>query len=78
MIDCGRGVDAQEDRDSWKNESTSTSCFDSANGGFNYGIYQNLVLLTTEPSAVKRYVYSLFWGFQVLIYTFYHNQYYLS
>ncbi|XP_042407608.1 probable cyclic nucleotide-gated ion channel 20, chloroplastic isoform X1 [Zingiber officinale] len=73
MIDCGRGVDAQEDRDSWKNESTSTSCFDSANGGFNYGIYQNLVLLSTEPSAAKRYVYSLFWGFQQIS-TFAGNQ----
>ncbi|KAL5200562.1 hypothetical protein ABZP36_021765 [Zizania latifolia] len=43
--------------------SNLTDCFDTKNGSFQYGIYQQAVLLTTEPG-LKRYIYSLFWGFQ--------------
>uniref|UniRef100_J3MC80 Cyclic nucleotide-binding domain-containing protein n=1 Tax=Oryza brachyantha TaxID=4533 RepID=J3MC80_ORYBR len=43
--------------------SDSIGCFDTKNGNFSYGIYQQAVLLTAEP-VLKRYIYSLFWGFQ--------------
>nr|CAD1825097.1 unnamed protein product [Ananas comosus var. bracteatus] len=69
LIDCGRGNNIQQfdpSRQAWKNEGNSTNCFESTNGLFDYGIYQQAVLLTTERSVVKRYVYSLFWGFSTL------------
>ncbi|KAL6911566.1 hypothetical protein ACP4OV_000371 [Aristida adscensionis] len=67
FIDCGRGIGQQTEqiRREWVNDAASTACFDTGdNANFTYGIYQQAVLLTTEPSAVKRYIYSLFWGFQ--------------
>ncbi|PNT76242.1 hypothetical protein BRADI_1g46260v3 [Brachypodium distachyon] len=68
FIDCGNGIAEQgrQKRHMWFhkfNDSASVECFDTANGSFKYGIYQQAVLLTAEP-AVKRYIYSLFWGFQ--------------
>ncbi|MCD7470002.1 putative cyclic nucleotide-gated ion channel 20, chloroplastic [Datura stramonium] len=67
FIDCGHGTDYTKFRrdttwDQWKNNSDAVACF--TNGGFDYGIYEQAVNLTTERSVVTRYVYSLFWGFQ--------------
>ena len=63
FIDCGgSGLYRQQ----WSNDSGAAACFNTGNDAtFQYGIYGQAVLLTTEDSAVKRYIYSLFWGFQV-------------
>nr|XP_016450533.1 PREDICTED: probable cyclic nucleotide-gated ion channel 20, chloroplastic isoform X3 [Nicotiana tabacum] len=68
FIDCGHGTDYRKFRSDttwgqWKNNSDAAACF--TNGGFDYGIYEQAVNLTAEGSVVTRYVYSLFWGFQV-------------
>lgn len=64
LIDCGRGhVIPSHARQQWVDDNDSSACFNT-NGDFDYGIYQKAVLLTTKSSAVKRYIYSLFWGFQ--------------
>lgn len=47
----------------WKNNENASACFGKE--GFDFGIYETAVNLTTHRSFVKRYVYSLFWGFQV-------------
>jgi hypothetical protein len=66
FIDCGHSSYSAVNREKWSNDSSSTACFNTGNDAtFQYGIYQQAVLLTTERSAVKRYIYSLFWGFQV-------------
>ncbi|KAL3835295.1 hypothetical protein ACJIZ3_010031 [Penstemon smallii] len=67
FIDCGHGNDFGRFEfdptwDQWKSNVNATSCF--GKDGFNFGIYQNAVALTTYQSLVTRYVYSLFWGFQ--------------
>lgn len=65
LIDCGRGHAIQSHaRQQWVDDNDSSACFNT-DGDFDYGIYQKTVLLTTKSSAVKRYIYSLFWGFQV-------------
>ncbi|CAL9102463.1 unnamed protein product [Musa textilis] len=64
LIDCGRGhVIKNQARQQWVDDNDSSACFNT-DGDFDYGIYQKAVLLTTESSVVKRYIYSLFWGFQ--------------
>ncbi|URE45135.1 cNMP [Musa troglodytarum] len=64
LIDCGRGhVIGNQTRQQWVGDNDSSACFNT-DGDFDYGIYQKAVLLTTESSVVKRYIYSLFWGFQ--------------
>lgn len=66
FIDCGGGVGYALYRQQWFNDSGAGACFNTGNDAtFQYGIYGQAVLLTTEKSAVKRYIYSLFWGFQV-------------
>uniref|UniRef100_A0A453PNV3 Ion transport domain-containing protein n=1 Tax=Aegilops tauschii subsp. strangulata TaxID=200361 RepID=A0A453PNV3_AEGTS len=67
--DCGLNFDIggqnEQISQQWVNEPASTACFDTGNDtNFQYGIYQQAVLLATKHSAVTRYVYSLFWGFQ--------------
>ncbi|KAG2661908.1 probable cyclic nucleotide-gated ion channel 20, chloroplastic [Panicum virgatum] len=65
FIDCGRGIGSGLYRQQWFNYSGAAACFNTGNDAtFQYGIYEQAVLLTTENSAVKRYIYSLFWGFQ--------------
>ncbi|XP_074587660.1 putative cyclic nucleotide-gated ion channel 20, chloroplastic [Curcuma longa] len=64
LIDCGTDDAAGRVDGTWVNHSNSTSCFDTDNGNFRYGIYEQAVLLTTRPSVVQRYIYALFWGFQ--------------
>lgn len=68
FIDCGIGdrVHKFESMPYWKNWTdniNATNCFVS-DGGFEYGIYQQAVKLTTKHSIITRYIYSLFWGFQ--------------
>ncbi|XP_047082624.1 probable cyclic nucleotide-gated ion channel 20, chloroplastic [Lolium rigidum] len=67
--DCGRDFDTVGQPglnwQKWYNDSASTSCFSTGDGStFKYGIYQEAVLLATKRSAITRYIYSLFWGFQ--------------
>ncbi|KAK4479263.1 hypothetical protein RD792_014774 [Penstemon davidsonii] len=66
-IDCGHGNDYegfQHDPtwDLWKRNENATACF--GQGGFDFGIYQTAVNLTTHQNVLTRYIYSLFWGFQ--------------
>lgn len=74
FIDCGHGNDFTEFQklptwEQWKNNSDASACFGLES--FNYGIYQNAVNLTTQGVGT-RYVYSLFWGFQVTLQTLLH------
>ncbi|KAK1287698.1 hypothetical protein QJS10_CPB19g01623 [Acorus calamus] len=67
LIDCGRGEKKGSPSLSlmlWQTEQNSTKCFDTSSDFFKYGIYQQVVLLSTEQNVVTRYIYSLFWGFQ--------------
>ncbi|KAL1318218.1 hypothetical protein AAHE18_15G190300 [Arachis hypogaea] len=69
FIDCGHGHDGifQLDQTSnqWNNNTDAVACLNPpSNGGFSYGIYQNVVPLTTETNVINKYIYSLFWGFQ--------------
>lgn len=73
LIDCGTDDAAGRVDGTWVNHSNSTSCFDTDNGNFRYGIYEQAVLLTTRPSVVQRYIYALFWGFQVILHMLYLN-----
>ncbi|XP_042504534.1 probable cyclic nucleotide-gated ion channel 20, chloroplastic isoform X2 [Macadamia integrifolia] len=69
FIDCGHGEKIAKFKSkpewlSWVNNENATACFDtSSNGSFSYGIYYQAVSLSTKPSIIVRYVYSLFWGF---------------
>lgn len=80
-MDCGNGDKIDEFKnnvtswDSWKKNQNATACF---NSGGDYGLYQNAVNLTLEESVVTRYVFSLFWGFQVLLYILINSAYFLS
>ncbi|PKI53439.1 hypothetical protein CRG98_026129, partial [Punica granatum] len=67
FMDCGHGdkigkFSSNTTWGSWKNNTNATGCF--TQDGFDYGIYEKAVNLTTKGSIVTRYVYSLFWGFQ--------------
>ncbi|KAJ3695955.1 hypothetical protein LUZ60_001332 [Juncus effusus] len=67
LIDCGRGNndnDFSKYRQEWIDYPNSTNCLDPTTNQFEYGIYNQAVLLTTKHSVVTRYIYSLFWGFQ--------------
>ncbi|KAK9278892.1 hypothetical protein L1049_028473 [Liquidambar formosana] len=73
FIDCGHGDDENFNSDpkrmQWINNGNASACF-VGQGGFPYGIYSEAVELTTKHSFITRYVYSLFWGFQVLSHFF--------
>ncbi|XP_031104447.1 probable cyclic nucleotide-gated ion channel 20, chloroplastic isoform X1 [Ipomoea triloba] len=67
FIDCGHGNDYSKFSsdpawNQWKNDTNSIACFST--NGFDYGIYEQAVNLTTKHSLFTRYIYSLFWGFQ--------------
>lgn len=69
FIDCGYGDDPDrfkhyETWNNWIENTNARACFNKE-GDFPYGIYKEAVKLTAEDSAITRYVYSLFWGFQV-------------
>lgn len=71
FIDCGQGNEDERFQGysswgTWTEDSNATDCFVGTGGTFNYGIYNQAVALTTESNLITRYVYSLFWGFQVL------------
>jgi len=66
LIDCGHGV-TEFISDKWINNTDAVACLNPSPDGFTYGIYENGVPLTIETNIVKKYVYSLFWGFQVCI-----------
>lgn len=69
FIDCGHGngsAEYSQDQTwkSWRDNQNASNCFEMDK--FPYGIYEQAVNLTTEKnSIITRYVYSLFWGFQV-------------
>lgn len=56
---------------SWVANSKAAKCFDPDNNKY-YGIYTQAVVISTKQSIVTRYVYSLFWGFQVLFLILYY------
>ncbi|XP_043809170.1 probable cyclic nucleotide-gated ion channel 20, chloroplastic isoform X6 [Manihot esculenta] len=68
FIDCGHGdkhaeLGSDQTWLNWTTNANATACF--TQDGFPYGIYVQAVNLTSSKnSAITRYVYSLFWGFQ--------------
>ncbi|XP_057952112.1 probable cyclic nucleotide-gated ion channel 20, chloroplastic isoform X2 [Malania oleifera] len=67
FIDCGHGNDIGEFNGdptwmNWTKNDNANNCF--GKDSFSYGIYGQAVNLTIEQTIVRRYVYSLFWGFQ--------------
>ncbi|KAF8014585.1 hypothetical protein BT93_H0418 [Corymbia citriodora subsp. variegata] len=69
FMDCGYGDEIKEFKaneplwNNWTKNPNASACLEPTSG-FNYGIYQSGILLTQEESVIKRYVFSLFWGFQ--------------
>lgn len=68
FIDCGRGNEDERFGknplwNQWTNNTNASACF--GEDGFSYGIYILSVNLTTKSDLTTRYIYSLFWGFQV-------------
>ncbi|KNA25981.1 hypothetical protein SOVF_001500 [Spinacia oleracea] len=67
FIDCGySNTERYQSFPTWSNwtsNENATDCFVSSDGPFDYGIYEKAVNLT-HHSAMNRYIYSLFWGFQ--------------
>ncbi|RHN52456.1 hypothetical protein MtrunA17_Chr6g0480761 [Medicago truncatula] len=51
----------------WRIDKGAETCMNATSGAFSYGIYANAIPLTKETRWIKKYVYSLFWGFQVCI-----------
>ena len=71
LIDCGHGSDygslvGNPTWNEWIQNVNSTACFNE--DGFPYGIHAKVVHLTFEDRILTRYLYSFFWGFQVLIF----------
>ncbi|XP_058108465.1 probable cyclic nucleotide-gated ion channel 20, chloroplastic isoform X3 [Magnolia sinica] len=71
FLDCRHGENIRDFNSShayawmlWQNSTTTNDCFDTDHGSFSYGIYEQVVVVSTEKSIVTRYMYSLFWGFQ--------------
>ncbi|KAL2334320.1 hypothetical protein Fmac_015533 [Flemingia macrophylla] len=69
VIDCGHGHTRNNQSDQisalWSNNSNAIACLDPSLRAFNYGIYVTSVPLTIQTSVVNKYIYSLFWGFQI-------------
>lgn len=55
----------------WSDDKGADACLNSTSGAINYGIYANAVQLTIETTVAKKYMYAVFWGFQVCILLFY-------
>ncbi|KAK4402512.1 putative cyclic nucleotide-gated ion channel 20, chloroplastic [Sesamum angolense] len=69
FIDCGHGNDYGDFENNpawelWKSNENATACF--WKDGFDFGIYENAVNLTTHKSLVTKYVYSFFWDSSTL------------
>lgn len=47
----------------WRKNKEADACF--IKDGFDFGICETAVNLTTHTNFFDRYLYSLFWGFQV-------------
>ncbi|KAF2614902.1 hypothetical protein F2Q70_00010102 [Brassica cretica] len=63
LIDCGgRNTTFTQAVSNWKDNVNATACFQEK--GFDYGIYWKAVNLTQSSNLPKKYIYSLFWGFQ--------------
>lgn len=78
LIDCGhadRDTSRQfllnnitnQNNQTWLQSTGAINCFNESNPNFDFGIYDKAVNLVAEPSVITRYVYSLFWGFQVCL-----------
>jgi cyclic nucleotide gated channel len=70
FIDCGhgdRGINNLSDQTKtlWSNNPDAIACLNTSSTPFHYGIYVNAVPLTFETNILNKYIYSLFWGFQV-------------
>jgi cyclic nucleotide gated channel len=66
LIDCN----AKGTSTNWTNNEGAKACLNSKSGPFPYGIYEKAVPLTIETDLLNKYVYALFWGFQVCIWSF--------
>ncbi|XP_057855168.1 probable cyclic nucleotide-gated ion channel 20, chloroplastic [Cryptomeria japonica] len=70
FIDCSHGekIGTFSQMDTWmvwRNNTNATDCLMGSNSkNFTYGIYNAAVPVTMESSFIKKYTYSLFWGFQ--------------
>ncbi|KAF3544069.1 hypothetical protein DY000_02004464 [Brassica cretica] len=63
LIDCGgRNTTFTQAVSNWKDNVNATAGFQEK--GFDYGIYWKAVNLTQSSNLPKKYIYSLFWGFQ--------------
>ncbi|KAJ7567687.1 hypothetical protein O6H91_01G002200 [Diphasiastrum complanatum] len=66
-LDCGDGkvissISSDNLRSKWiESSNASNDCL--VNATFAYGIYASAVPVTLEKGALKKYIYSLFWGF---------------
>ncbi|XP_038983045.1 probable cyclic nucleotide-gated ion channel 20, chloroplastic isoform X2 [Phoenix dactylifera] len=63
FIECGHGnknpISAWQE---WLKDSNSSDCF-TTDGSYTYGIFNQAVLLTMQPSIITRLIYALCWGF---------------
>jgi len=48
----------------WKDNENVTACLSSSSAS-HYGIFQDIVPLSTETSLTKKISFSMFWGFKV-------------
>jgi len=72
VIDCGRQGYIRDKHSNqasalWNNNTDAIACLNPSPNGFQFGIYAYAVPLTMETSVPNKYIYSLFWGFQVCI-----------
>ena len=67
FISCYHGYEKRftpmPDWNDWKNNENASVCF--MKDSFDFGIFEAAVNLTTHRDIFDRYLYSLFWGFQL-------------
>ncbi|RYR34183.1 hypothetical protein Ahy_A10g048920 [Arachis hypogaea] len=54
-VNCGKGHSSYQTQDLWTNKVNATSCLNSLSGAFDYGIYADVVRLTTRSNLIKKY-----------------------
>ncbi|XP_058108456.1 probable cyclic nucleotide-gated ion channel 20, chloroplastic isoform X2 [Magnolia sinica] len=66
LINCGHWKNIPDfNWTQWQTNGNASDCFNTTDHGhFLYGIYKEVVLISTKRSILTRYTYSLFWGFQ--------------
>lgn len=69
LIDCKLNGDIISNL--WSEDLGAKACLNTSSNAFSYGIYEGAVPLTIETKVINKYVYALFWGFQVCILFFY-------